>query len=323
MDKELHERVGAFIRSRRMCPAGDKILVACSGGPDSTALTDILRRLGFKLGVIYVDHRQHKNSAQVMASVRRRCRRWKLPFHGVQLEVAPGSSEDVLRGERYRAFADLAGRHGYRRVATGHTQSDQVETVLMRILRGTGVAGLGGIPAVRDIYIRPLLECSGDEVLAYLRSRRLRWHNDPTNRDQGFLRNLIRLKILPLLRRQVNPSVDRALLRLSQAAARDEEFIGSVQKFRKPEVSPNGTARLPLSLFDGLHDALAVRVIVDMLRSISSPGANLEKEHLDRVLLMIRGRRDGEDWRLDLSGGLTAGREGSSFYLRREDKRRR
>jgi tRNA(Ile)-lysidine synthase len=322
MDKELQERVGDFIRRRRMCQAGDKILVACSGGPDSTALTDILRRLGFNLGVVHVDHRQHKDSARTMATVRRRCRRWNLTFHEVELDVPSGSSEEVLRDERYRAFGDLAARHGYRRVATGHTQSDQVETVLMRILRGTGVAGLGGIPAVRDIFIRPLLECTREEILAYLRSRRLGWHDDPTNRNQSFLRNRVRLKILPLLRRQVNPSVDRALLRLSSAAARDDEFIKSMQKIPRPELSADGTARLPLSLFDDLHDALAVRVIVDMLRSISSPGANLEKDHLDRVLAMIRRRRGGGDWRLDLSGGLTAGREGPSFYLRREDKRR-
>jgi tRNA(Ile)-lysidine synthase len=322
MGKELHERVGDFIRRHRMLSTKDKILAACSGGPDSTALVDILRRLNFNLGVTYVDHRQYKTSRQVAAAVRRRCRRWNLPFHAVQLQVTPGSSEDVLRGERYRAFADLASRHGYRRVATGHTQSDQVETVLMRILRGTGVSGLGGIPAVRDIFIRPLLECSRDEILDYLRSRRLSWHRDPTNRNQAFLRNRVRHKILPLLRRQVNPSVDRALLRLSSAAARDDEFIASMQKIPQPEPGPKGTTRLPLDLFDNLHDAQAVRVIVDMLRSISSPGANLEKDHLDRVLAMVRRRRRGGDWRLDLPGGLTAGREGPSFYLRYEDKRR-
>jgi tRNA(Ile)-lysidine synthase len=321
MDKELHERVGDFIRRHRMFGARERVLVACSGGPDSTALTDILRRLDFKLGVIHVDHRQHQSSSRILESVRRRCRRWKLPFHAVRLDVPPSSSEEILRSERYRAFADLSARHGYGRVATGHTQSDQVETVLMRILRGTGVPGLGGIPAVRGIFIRPLLECSRDEILAYLRSRRLRWHRDPTNRNQAFLRNRVRHKILPLLRRQVNPSVDRALLRLSAAAARDEDFIVGMQKSPQPELSPDGAARLPISLFEGLHDALAARAIVDLLRCISLPGANLEKDHLDRVLAMIRRKRGG-DWRLDLPGGLTAGREGSSFFLRYEDKRR-
>jgi len=304
-----------------MCGQRDRILVTCSGGPDSTALTDILRRLGFNLGVMHVDHRQHESSARILEAVRRRCLRWKLPFYSVQLDLPPGSSEEILRSERYRAFGDLAARHGYRRVATGHTQSDQVETVLMRILRGTGVSGLGGIPAVRGIFIRPLLECTHEEILRYLRSRRLRWHNDPTNRNQAFLRNRIRQKILPLLRRQVNPSVDRALLRLSSAAARDNEFIAGMLPGLRPERSPDKTARLPLSRFDNLHDALAARVIVEMLRSISSPGANLEKDHLDRVLAMIRRRRGG-NWRLDLPGGLTAGRDGSSFYLLREDKRR-
>ena len=323
MGKELQERVGDFIRRHEMCAPADRVLVACSGGPDSTALLDILRSLGFSPGVVHVDHRQHKSSGRVSAGLLRRCRRWKLPFHAVKLDVPPGSSEEVLRSERYHAFETVAARHGYQRVATGHTQSDQVETILMRILRGTGVAGLGGIPAVRDIFIRPLLECNSGEILEYLKSRRLSWHSDPTNRNQAFLRNRVRLQILPLLRKQVNPSVDRALLRLSQAAARDDDFIGRIQSGTRPELSPDGAARLPLSRFDDLHDALAVRVIVDMLRRISPPGANLEKHHLDRVLSMIRRSRGGDRWQLDLPGGVIAGREGPSFYLRRGAIRRR
>jgi tRNA(Ile)-lysidine synthase len=318
--EKLLERVAEFMHRHEMCASPKRILVACSGGPDSTALMDMLRslgpRTGFEIGVLYVDHRQHEQAGRILARLRARCRRWKLPFYSTRLDVPPGSAEDLLRRERYRVFHQLSVRHGYSRVATGHTQSDQVETVLMRILRGTGVAGLGGIPAVRGIFIRPLLECSREEILAYLETRRLSWHQDPTNRDQAFLRNRVRHQILPLLRRRVNPAVDRALLRLAAAAARDNHFIESLRDNVPAGRLPDGVVRLPLTSFDRLHDSLAIRVVLDMLRSISPPGANLEKLHTDRILSMIRRRSGGGDWRLDLPGGVTAGKEGKSLYLR-------
>ncbi len=323
--EKLLERVGEFMHRHEMCASSKRILVACSGGPDSTALMDILRalghRMGFEIGVLYIDHRQHEQAGRILARLRTRCRRWKLPFYSTRLDVPPGSAEDLLRRERYRRFQELSARHGYPRVATGHTQSDQVETVLMRILRGTGVAGLCGIPAVRGIFIRPLLECSREEILAYLETRRLGWHRDPTNRDRTFLRNRIRHQILPLLRRRVNPAVERALLRLSDAAARDNHFIESLREDLPAGCSPDGVARLPLTSFDRLHDSLAIRMVLDMLRSISPPGANLEKLHSDRILSMIRRRPGGGDWRLDLPGGVTAGKEGKSLYLRRGEPR--
>ena len=323
MGKELPERVGDFIRRHELCGSADRVLVACSGGPDSTALLDILRSLGFPVGVVHLDHGQYKQSKQIMSSLRARCRRWKVPFHGMQLDVPPGSSEDLMRNERYQAFERLCAQHEYRRIATGHTQSDQVETVLMRILRGTGVAGLGGIPAVRGIFIRPLLECSREEVLSYLRARRLSWHADPTNRSRKFLRNRIRLDLLPQLRKQANPSVDRALLRLSDAAARDNHLIESLLAQIQPDLSTNGTARLSLSLFDELHDSLAIRVLLKMLRCISPPGANLEKLHTDIVLAMIRRSHGPGNWRLDLPGGVIAGREGEVIYLSTDGPTRR
>lgn len=323
MGKELHERVSDFILRHELCQSADRILVACSGGPDSTVLLDILRSLGFSIGVVHVDHGQHKQSKRIMSSLRDRCRRWKVPFYATKLDVPAGSGEELLRNERYQAFHRLSARHEYQRVATGHTRNDQVETVLMRILRGTGVAGLGGIPAVRGIFIRPLLECSREEILSYLKTRRLSWHVDPTNRSRKFLRNRIRLDLLPQLREKANPSVDRALLRLSDAAARDNDLIESLLAQIQPDLSTNGTARLPLCLFDELHDSLAIRVLLKMLRSISPPGANLEKLHTDIVLAMIRRSRGLGNWKLDLPGGVIAGREGDVIYLSTDGPTRR
>jgi tRNA(Ile)-lysidine synthase len=273
-------------------------------------------RLGFFVGVIHVNHGQYKKSDRIVASLRTRCRRWKLPFYSTKLDVSPGSSENLLRNERYRAFYRISAHHQYQRVATGHTRTDQAETVLMRILRGTGVAGLSGIPAVRDIFIRPLLECSREEILGYLKTRRLGWHEDPTNRNRTFMRNRVRLEILPLLKEQANPSVEEALLRLSNAAARDNDLIEHLRADIRPDLSTGDVATLPLSLFDELHDSLAIRVVLDMLRCISPPGANLEMLHTDRILSMIRRTHGGGNWRLDLPGGVTAGREGEHIYLR-------
>ena len=229
----LFDRVESFIRTRALCRPGDRVLVACSGGRDSTALLDILRalgpRLGIELGVAHVDHRQRPGSAAFAGPLRRRCRRWSLRFHALALDatrVPPGASEARMREERFAALERTAIDQGYQRVALGHTRDDQVETVLMRILRGTGTSGLSGIPPRREeLYIRPLLACDGAELGAYLAVRRLRFVEDPSNRDRGFLRNRIRHDILPLLRVKANPAVDQALLRLSRAASRDNDLL--------------------------------------------------------------------------------------------------
>ncbi|MBW1810515.1 MAG: tRNA lysidine(34) synthetase TilS [Deltaproteobacteria bacterium] len=322
--KHFVETVEEYIIEHRLILPGERVLVACSGGLDSTALLDILRalaeRLKIALGVIHLDHGQHASSNKALGHVRSRCQRWKLPFFGQIASgqvLPPGSSEARLRKERYRCFLETATQNAYQRVALGHTQTDQVETILMRILRGTSVGGLAGIPVKRaEMYIRPLLECTRSDLVDYLKSRRLRCIQDPTNKSEHFLRNRIRHDILPTIRREVNPSVDKAILRLSRAAIRDSDLLDQMAATLHPDLSGKRQASILLQRLTNLHDSVMARVVLRMLLSIGSPGVNLEQAHLERLIEALRQEPENPDWAMDLPGGIVAGVGNESFFIR-------
>jgi tRNA(Ile)-lysidine synthase len=305
------ERVWQRIRSAGLLRSGQRVLVACSGGADSTAMLDLLRRLAPRGGwtpvVVTIDHHQQPRHTAAVRQLRNRCRRWSLQFVASALapeQAAPGSDEDRLRRARYRLLRRVAADQGCQRVATGHTADDQVETVLLRLLRGTGVRGLGGIPAMRDgLFIRPLLDLGRSEVKAYLRARRLSWCDDPTNRDRRRPRNRIRHRLLPRLRREYNPRLDQALLRLAAAAGRDEAALSGWAA--RVALFERGDGAIAAALDDvrALPEAVQVRLIQRMLQRTAGGAVNLEQKHVERLLQRLA---TGAPGRLELQAGLAA-----------------
>lgn len=215
-----------------MLRADDSVLVAVSGGPDSMALLAALFALGagrWRLGVAHVNHRlRGLDSERDEAFVARVAAAFEVPFHRADAPVArAGNVEENARERRYAALLGIAKAGGYRRIATGHTLDDQAETVLHRLLRGAGGAGLCAIAPVRhDGVVRPLLGCGRAEVVAFLRRHRLSWHEDRSNRSVRFTRNRIRNELLPLLERDFNPRVRAALARTAELSRADEDFLG-------------------------------------------------------------------------------------------------
>lgn len=216
------------------------VLVAVSGGSDSVALLRGLHDLKAQtngIGRLHVAHFNHgwrdKESDEDALWVAALCQELGLPFHcGSATDELGGSStsEESARQQRYRFLQATAQHLGARYVCTAHTQNDQVETVLHRIIRGTGIAGLAGIPKVRQLgesvtLIRPLLEVSRQELLDYLASLRQPYRSDSSNKDLSFTRNRIRNSLLPALRDEYNPEVEEALLRLSRQADEVQGFL--------------------------------------------------------------------------------------------------
>jgi tRNA(Ile)-lysidine synthase len=220
----------ATIAARDLMRRGDRVVVAVSGGPDSMALLHALwearARLGVTLEVAAVDHGLRPDARREVDLVRERSTALGLPFTAVDVDVAAErrarrglSLQDAAREARLRALTALARAHGADRVALGHQADDQAETVLYRIVRGTGIAGLAGIPYRRDIFVRPMLDVTRAQILRYLRQRSIPFVEDPSNADPRFARSRIRHEILPALARE-NPRVAEALRALA-AAARD------------------------------------------------------------------------------------------------------
>jgi tRNA(Ile)-lysidine synthase len=208
---------------------GDKVVVAVSGGPDSMALLHVLwelrDRLRLSLEVASIDHGLRADAGREVAAVGERAAALGLAFFPLRVDVATArrvraSLQDAARRVRLDALQALAAERGAARVALGHQADDQAETVLFRIVRGTGVPGLAGIPYSRDPFVRPLLDVRRAEVLRYVRRRSIPFADDPSNADTRFARARIRHRLLPVLAEE-NPRIVEALVALaSEARAR-------------------------------------------------------------------------------------------------------
>jgi len=201
---------------------GGPAVVAVSGGPDSLALLGLLRQSPaarqLELVVAHADHGIHPDSSRVAERVAELAKRWSLPVHLGRLALGPAASETLARRARYAWLNRLARELGSRVIFTGHQQDDQVETILMRVLKGSGPAGLAGIASRRGNLIRPLLPFRRGELAAFVQTLGVEpWH-DPANSDPRHERSWLRGQILPVLRERL-PRVEDRILALGQRAA--------------------------------------------------------------------------------------------------------
>lgn len=216
----------------------DRVLVAVSGGPDSLSLLHLLhtQREMHGLAAVQAAHLDHSlrgaESAAEAAWVAEWCIRHDILCHLGQVDVArlakerKRSKQEAAREARYAFLEEVAAKMGATKIATGHTQDDQVETVLLNILRGTGLDGLRGIPARRGLYVRPLRDVPRTETEAYCVQHGLTPRCDSSNLSADtYTRNRIRLELLPLLRRDYNHQIGTALLRLSAISASEGDYL--------------------------------------------------------------------------------------------------
>ena len=200
---------------------GERVVVACSGGPDSTALVDALARLaaprGLTLLVAHVDHGLRPESGEESGRVADLAERCGLPFHARQVAVAStgGSLQDRARNERHRALRDLADAERATAIALGHTADDQAETVLMRALQGATPRSLRAMGMRDGRLARPLLRLWRVDTLAYCRALGLEVLDDPSNADPRFLRSRVRHQLIPALE-EVFPAARRRLVKLAE-----------------------------------------------------------------------------------------------------------
>lgn len=213
-----------------MAPPGSRIGVAVSGGRDSMVLLDVLLLLAPQLRiecvVLHLNHRlrgEESDGDQLFVRDIAVERGLRLVAHAVDVERLGGNLEQAARQARHEFFFQAMRDYGLARVATGHTQSDQAETILFRFLRGAANTGMVGIlPVTREGLIRPLLECSREETARFAQLRQLTWREDSSNHHRRFARNRLRLDLIPQLKADWNPRLE-AILSHSAAVARDEE----------------------------------------------------------------------------------------------------
>ncbi len=241
MPPDLFESFKSALDRQALWVAPEAVLVAVSGGPDSVALLHLFGRMRaeckFPLSVAHLNHAlRGEESDMDEAFVAELSLRYQVPFitqklSPGQLGDAPEGMEAAARKVRYKFLRDTAGRIGAARVALGHTLDDQAETFLLRLLRGSGPRGLGGIhPALDGLFIRPLLESSRESVENYLRNSGERWREDSSNQDLSRTRNRIRHQLVPLLQSQYNPEIVSVLSRTTTVLREEDEYLDSVTR---------------------------------------------------------------------------------------------
>lgn len=305
-------------------PGGEgTVIVALSGGLDSTVLLHLMRfawpatHSAPRLVAAHFDHRMRQESRADARWVRGLAAAW-----GVELVEGvadtPIHSEAAARAARYAFLRDVAERHGGATVVTAHHADDQAETVLFRILRGTGSSGLRGIRAVRtDGLWRPLLRSWREELLDYATAVGLGWREDATNIELGYARNALRHRILPDAERLVAPGARRSLVRLSERAARDEEAWDSLLPSLIASLAPEWGAlgvRLDRAPLVALHPAVRARVLRALLLELGlRPDARRTRLAVDFAASAESGRR------IDLGDGVTLRRDFERLTVARAD----
>jgi tRNA(Ile)-lysidine synthase len=263
----LAETVDLTLRRHAMLAGGETVLVGVSGGADSVALLTTLLALApaWRLGlhVLHVDHGLRHDSARDADFVRALGVRLGVPVEVTAVRVGRGSVEAAARAARHAALEAVADRVGATRIALGHTADDQAETVLMRLVEGTGMRGLAGIPPVRGRIIRPLIEARHREALAALAAAGLPWVEDPSNDDPKFFRNRVRHELLPLLSSAYDPEIVSRLADVARAARVSVEALDRVaaRELDRLAVTEADALTLPRSALASLPAAVAAEVL--------------------------------------------------------------
>ncbi|HXN78097.1 MAG TPA: tRNA lysidine(34) synthetase TilS [Candidatus Dormibacteraeota bacterium] len=276
--------------------AGDRVLVAVSGGPDSTALLVAAHELGFDLVAAHFDHALRAGSEEVGEQVRELCGRL-----GVELvsdrRVSPmprGSVQAGARALRYQFLEGARARVGADVVALAHTADDVVEGTVLHLMRGCGLAGLRGMPASRGAYVRPILAVWRRDVVAFLDERGINAYDDPANADLNFARARVRHEILPALERD-RPGIGRRFYAAARQASAMQEALQTEVEILLGAGMPTAPAVAQMS------EPLAVEVMKALYSGAGGIQPALSRAHLTSMLALARGGRGGRG--VDLPGG--------------------
>jgi tRNA(Ile)-lysidine synthase len=322
--KDIIKKVKATISRYHMIRQGERIIVGVSGGPDSVCLLHILNTLrediGMELIVAHFDHGLRPNDDQdesrfVEALAESLGLAWetKRAYH---LEPAMSSLEERARDSRYAFFREVRDLHDAHKIAIGHNLDDQAETILLRLLRGSGATGLAGIPPCRDgIIIRPLIDLPRDDILRFLEEKRCHYHMDSSNLEKRYLRNRIRLELLPIMQRY-QPRILSILSHTADTLREDDRFLSrQAQDWlrSKSATRTDGEIKIPLAPLLDLSPALRGRVLRQAIFWISGNLRRLDRRHVASLTGILFSQRPQVS--ISLPRGLVARKSYDSLII--------
>jgi tRNA(Ile)-lysidine synthase len=318
MRKNMYNLIRNNIIEKNLIDSGDNILIALSGGPDSVFMFHNLRKLRETLSFnLYASHINHmyrgEDAIHDEKFVKALCDKYGVKLFIKRKNAAEYAKElkcteeEAGRILRYGFFKENLSEVGGGKVAVAHNLNDQAETVLQRIIRGTGIDGLSAMSFKKDNLIRPMLNISRDEIMNYLHENNYEYCIDITNTQDIYGRNKIRLNLIPYLEKNFNPNIKNSLYRMSQAMERDKKIIGKYIELKFFQVLKEKRANrivFDLNMLKSLEAGESGRIIRRGIEELKGNTVNIQMKHIDYAINLIVSGKTGK--KINLTEGFTA-----------------
>ena len=294
----IFEKVLSTINKHELIQKGDKIVVGLSGGPDSVCLLHILSRLKEELDLeIYAAHLNHQirgiEAQKDAFYISKLCEEMGITFFIKSINVPEYcekngvSIEEGARKLRYEMFYEIKNNTRANKIAIGHNLNDQAETILMRMMRGTGLQGLKGIEYIRDgVIIRPILNIERNDIEEYCKQNKLNPRIDKTNLESIYTRNKIRLELIPYMKDNFNSNIIESIVRMGNSLRSDNDYIESEALIKFKEVSniKSDSVEINLKPYINLHNSMKVRILRNSIKHILGDTNFIDQRHIDDII---------------------------------------
>ena len=298
------------IKKYNLIENGDSIVVGVSGGPDSICLlhvlNDLKNELNFKIYVAHINHMIRKEADEETEYVKSFCKNIGVECFVKRIDVIKISkelkigTEEAGRKIRYYFFEEVLKNTNSNKIATAHNNNDKVETIIMNILRGSGIAGLKGLdPIGENKFIKPLIEISREEIEAYCEENKLEPRIDKSNNENIYTRNKVRNSVIPYIKKEFNPNILKTINRLSEVATEENEYLDkiTIQAFNEINVraisegnieknKETETVTLDLKKFNNLELVIKRRLILYTINELLGTIDGIEKINIDDIIKM-------------------------------------
>ena len=297
--EDCYTKVIKTIQKYNLIEDGDKIVIGVSGGPDSMCLLDILIKvcknspLSLKIFVAHVNHMIRKEAIEEEEFVKNFCKKNNIEFYSKRIDVKKIANtnkigtEEAGRKVRYAFFDEILNKTNSNKIAIAHNKNDKAETIIMNILRGTGIIGLKGIEVKRDKYIRPLIECEREEIEDYCKKQKLNPRIDKSNFDNIYTRNKIRNLVIPYIKKEFNYNIVNTLNRLSEIVTEEDEYIeNQVKKTYESLLIKENKNEIILDLkkFNLQEKVIKSRVILYTITRLFGSSNGIERIHIQDII---------------------------------------
>lgn len=286
------------IKKYNLINEGDKIVIGVSGGPDSICLLDVLNllkeKLNFQIYVAHINHMIREEADSETSYVQEFCKNREIECFVKRIDVQEYAKQNKMGTEeagriiRYEFFDEVAKKVSANKIATAHNSNDRAETVLLNILRGSGISGLKGIEPIRDNkYIRPLLETSREDIEEYCSANNLEPKIDKTNLESIYKRNKIRNDLIPYIKKEYNPNFLKTINRLSEVATEENEYMEKMTENAFRNICVENVSKqiiLDLKKFNNLELVIKRRVILYTINKVIGNTMGIEKINIDEII---------------------------------------